>query len=99
MKRNPLILVGLVLSLVIVLAACVGAEGDPGISGPLGIPGPQGRQGPPGESGRPGPPGESGFVVYCGETPITKGQLKFQLVSNQPTLVYIHEAGPHRDRR
>lgn len=67
MSRSWL-LVGVLLLLIALMAACsgqVGETGPPGPAGeqgPQGVPGPQGPPGPEGPTGPPGPQGES-FVV------------------------------------
>ncbi len=59
MRRRLVILGGAVL-LLLVLAACTGAQGPVGPVGPAGVAGPFGPQGPAGATGVPGPTGPSG---------------------------------------
>ncbi len=58
MKGKWLLFAGIVLGVMVLLAACAGSEGPGGPPGPAGPPGPEGPQGPRGEEGPVGPPGD-----------------------------------------
>lgn len=60
---RKLLMICLIVSVALVLAACAGpegAQGPPGPEGPEGPPGPQGPAGPEGPEGPPGPEGPQG---------------------------------------
>lgn len=69
MKRNILLIILLVSSVLLIFAACAGPSGPPGPAGPAGPageagpPGPPGPAGPAGEVGPPGPAGPSGEII------------------------------------
>lgn len=55
---------------IVLLTACAGPEGAPGLAGPAGPAGPEGPQGPPGKEGPPGPQGKdaaAGGSQYVGD--------------------------------
>ena len=60
MTRKQILIIGLVLSVALLLAACSGEDGPIGPQGPPGPAGPEGPQGPPGSDGPPGPAGPGG---------------------------------------
>jgi hypothetical protein len=69
MIRKWLIVIGGLMIIAALLAACAGPEGQQGPPGPAGPAGPEGPQGPPGEAGPEGPPGPSGAAAaeYVGD--------------------------------
>jgi predicted CXXCH cytochrome family protein len=66
MSRKWLVIIGMLLILTGVLAACAGPQGE---SGPVGPAGPAGPEGPAGPAGVPGPTGEPGPIgaEYIGD--------------------------------
>jgi len=68
MKSKKLLFAFLLISLVVILAACAGPEGAQGPAGPAGPPGPEGPAGPAGPEGPAGPAGPEGPVGAAAET-------------------------------
>jgi len=66
MKRK-LLLISVILSFGLLLAACAGPEGPAGPAGPAGAEGPAGPAGPAGPEGPAGPQGEAGPAGPAGE--------------------------------
>jgi hypothetical protein len=60
MKKNRMLVLGAILFVAILLAACAGTEGPQGPAGPAGAAGPEGPQGATGVEGSAGDPGEAG---------------------------------------
>jgi predicted CXXCH cytochrome family protein len=66
MSRKLVVLIGVILILAGILAACAGTQGEQGPVGPAGPAGPEGPAGPVGETGPAGEPGPTG-AEYVGD--------------------------------
>jgi len=60
--RRWIILIAILISIALFLAACAEPTGQVGPAGPAGPAGPEGPQGPPGKAGPAGPAGEAGGI-------------------------------------
>jgi len=66
MSRKWVVIIGMILILAGLLAACAGSQGEQGPVGPAGPAGPEGPAGPIGDTGPAGEPGPSG-AEYVGD--------------------------------